>query len=177
MGFFDLFNPHGAEKWELEKEFMRERHEQKLDLERRKVEARISVEEKKAELERARLDYQLRDEQEKLKEDFEPIIDEESEEDSPMMKMLAPIAAKLLNNNAQPPTPTSSESLNPVETLKTQAVSFSDEEIDIIYKELPDAYKKIAKTLPDEEIRKFIKRRYPTITEECLIRASARTKR
>jgi len=182
MAWFDWIGRQSREKWELEKEFLRERHDQKLDLERRRKEIDLLTAEKRSQLERARLDYQIKSEEEKLKEDFEDFEDEtlDDGDDSQEMKLLAPFLTKILNKNTAPVGDDSSRNTATPPTTQQAAppgLTFTDEELDEIYKSTPDQYKKLAKLMTDEQIKKFIRSRYPAITDECLSRACIRIKR
>lgn len=178
MGLFDWINKKATEKWIIEQDFLRERNEQKLEMEREKHDLKLSVAKKQSQLEICRLDYQIRDEQEKLKEDFDSTDDEEDGEgDNPMLKIFGPVVANMMNSNRPAQTP-SENLLNP-STPNTipDGVSFTDDELNEIYKAIPTPYKQIAKTMSEQQIAEFIKGKYPKITQECLNRAVMRVKK
>jgi len=189
MGIFDYFKQKKAlkkafeeKKEELELEFMKERHEQKLDLDRRKKEIDLIVAEKRAELERERLEYQIQEQKSRLQEAMADEYDEndEHEQDSPEMRLIAPIVANLLNKNTQ-----SNLSINNSKEQSTLSpkiegsglVSYTDEEIEAIYQNADKKYITMARGMPDSVIATFIKQKIPNIDEDTLKRAIVRVKR
>lgn len=183
MGFFNFFRAGSAEfdkkREEQKLEFEREKHEQRLELERRRKEIDILTAEKRAALERARLDYQIKDEERKIKEDFEDYIEDDDDEDSAETKLLYPLLANILSKNNAPVGDNSKKDIETPPNIQAAPaeLSLSDEEIDEIIKASPPQYIKAARLMSDEQIKKLIRGRYPTISEDTLARACARIKR
>lgn len=180
MGFFDkIFNSRqNAEKWELEKEFLREKNDQKLELERRRKEIELLTAEKRAALERARLEYQLREEEERLKEDFAEEIDDDDGEDSEMMKILAPAIAKFINPNQSQPAAVFKSDDDAYKPPNPPAmVELSDDEINTIYQATDKKYIAMARIMPDDKIKSFLLSRYPNLSDDTIKRAILRIKR
>jgi len=170
MGIFDFIGRRAREKFALEQEFLREKHEQKLDLERRKKEIDLITAEKRAELERMRLEYQIKEQQIRIREDFDEDYDE-SDEDSAEMKLLAPLLTNFLNNNQKP------AEINSIRTEHTQTQNssnsgaVSDLELLEIWDKTPEKYKIAARMMTDEQIKEVIKKQLPLADNDTLTRA------
>lgn len=180
MTFWAFFNSKtNREKWEIEKEFIRERNEQKLELERRRKEIDLLTAEKRAAVERARLDYQLREEEERLKEDFaEEIDDDDDGNDSEMMKILAPAIAKFINPNQSQPAAVFKSDDDAYKPPNPPAmVELSDDEINTIYQATDKKYIAMARIMPDDKIKSFLLSRYPNLSDDTIKRAILRIKR
>ncbi len=179
MGLFDYITGHRREKWTIEQQHLKDKAELKLEFERRKKELEIGIAEKRQELERSRLDYQIREQQERFKEQFEEYDDEETQPTE--LEMLAPFLTEILNKNKVQSQTAGGSNGSSQKTLDTPiippAVSFNDDEIDEIYKALPQVYRSVAKQLSDDQIKNFVRSKYPTITEDCLNRAILRIKK
>lgn len=184
MGILSFLTRRSDEKHQLEIDFLREKNEIKLQAERDRRDLEISLKKKKQELDEKLLDYKIRDAEEKIKEDFEDYDDDDDEtgsEEQQLLKMFAPAINGMMNKNTNSPqnTPPAIENPNNNITKATSqagGVTFTDDEINEIYKSLPAVYKKVARGLSDDQIKNFIKSKYPQIADECLNRMIAKVK-
>lgn len=179
MGLFDFINKRSNEKHQLELDFIREKNEIKLQTERDRRDLEISLKRKKLELDEKILEYKIKDQEEKIREDFESYDDEEEtdDQDQSMLKMFAPAIAGMMNKQNIPPNnPPTEAVITSTQTSSSVGVTFSDEEISELYKSLPAVYKSVAKTMTDDQIKNFIKGKYPNVAEECLNRMILRIK-
>jgi hypothetical protein len=118
------------------------------------------------------------DQRRRIDEDFNDYDDaDDSDGEANMLKMFAPAINGMLSKTNSPQTPTPTPPQQQQEVSTVSEISFSDAEIEEIYKALPQVYKTVAKTMSDQQIAEFIKGKYPAISSECLIRAIARVKR
>ena len=162
------------QRFELERAFIQEKQEQRLEFEKRKREIELSTIEKRAELEKAKLEYDIKDHQARIQEDFGD--DEEEESDSSdINNMMAGLLGGILTKS----DPQQAQKLEQQTTLQTPVmasetsglVEFSDEEIKIILSSIDKKYLKMAKLMPDSTIKQLIKSKYANISEDSLNRA------
>lgn len=179
MAFWDFFTGHATEKWEIEKEFLKERNEQRLDIERRRKELRLTTDEKREELERKKLDYMIKEQDMRMQEDFMPVEEETDEQDSAEMKVLAPMLARFLNPQATSSSESvsSSQSINPTNPTM---IHLTDAEIDELYQSTKMQQPKLvesAKGMPIELLKGMIRQQYPALDDDSVNRAAIRIKR
>jgi hypothetical protein len=186
MGLIDWFkSKYSREKEMAEIEFIKERNEIRLEAERKRRDLELGVKGKRAELEEQRLTYQIEEQKARLDEAMGEDSDDEEEDKDPdqaTLQTLMPMIQQMMNKNTSQ-TPATIETSTIITPLNTQTsntvagVTFSDDEINEIYKSLPQVYKTVARSMTDQQIIEFIKGKYPAVTEECLNRMVARVKR
>lgn len=181
MGFFDLFTGQARKKADLELEFIKDRNEIRLEHERKRKELEFSDKEKRAQLNNIMMDYKIKEQERKIQEDFEEFEDDEEEENSEqtLIKMFAPAINGMLTKQSTPQSqPPVSEVLPQTvqQESKKGGLTFSDTELEEIYKALPQVYKTIARGMTKEQIETFILNKYPNIEKECLNRMVLRVK-
>ena len=161
-----------AEKWDLEKEFLREKQEAKLEYEKRRKDIEFITIEKRQKLEQMKLDYEIANQEAMIEEDFGEETEGElagNSEDQLLSQILTKIIDKNSNNN--PIVSSSSEDQYYAHTPTiTQSIDLSDEEINNIIDNLDPKYLKMAKIMSSGQIKSFIKNKYPTISEKSLNR-------
>jgi hypothetical protein len=180
MGLWKFLNRRSDEKAQIELDFLREKAEIKLQHERERRDLELSLKRKKQELDEKIIDYKIREQEERMKEDFEDLYqsDDDDEETDPSLKMFAPMIAQMLKTNSPQNVTPSVEVVTKADLSppKADGVTFTDEEINDIYKSLPAIYKKVARSMTDQQIIEFIKEKYPAITQECLNRMILKVK-
>lgn len=163
-------------KLEIEKDYLQQKNEQKLDFEKRKREIELGTLEKKAELERLKLDYQIKEEQTAIIEDFSEDDSGFSEENegSEENMLLNTILSKVITSNSPPginSLENQSSKNNPTFEQPGGELELSDDEIKIILDKIEPSYLKMAKSLPSETLKKLVKSKYPQINNSSLERA------
>lgn len=116
-------------------------------------------------------EIELKREQQKLRELEEQLseYDEDEEEDTPdnadalLLQILAPVLSRGVS---QPSVPAAS----PVQSAE-QYVQFTDDEIRQTLKQFDKKKLKMAKAMPDDTLRKYVRAHIPTISPESEMRA------
>lgn len=179
MGLWDWIT-RPSDKKQLELDFIKEKNEIKLEAERRKHDIDLGIREKKSELDKIMLEYKIKDQEARIEEEFGDIIENQDDENSSevqLLKMFTPAIAGMMNKSqpTQDQPLGSAIPINPI-SEKPSGLTFTDEEINDIYKALPQVYKTLAKTMDTDQIKKFITGKYPNIDPECLNRMVLRVK-
>lgn len=179
MGILDIFGRKQREREQIELEYLRERNEIRLDSERKKKDMDLRLKEKRQELDEKLLDYKIRDAEARIDEEFSDQPEGDGSEEDQILKTFAPMITGLTKGNSPHTVAALQQPVQSptVELSKAATLTFTDDEIEEIYKTLPPEYKKIARSAPDPLIRKFVLDRYPAIAEECLNRMILRVKR
>ena len=177
MGFLGLFSSDARrreqqlEKWELEKQFLQDKHEAKLRYEERRKDVEFLQIQKKAELENIKLDYEIRKHQQLIEEDFGEEIDEaEPQED----KLLSNIFSQIMSNqNKQQSLDTFNAPglANDFQNSPVADSQMSDREINNLIDNVDKKYIDMARKMPNSVIKSFIKKQYPDIDEQTINRA------
>lgn len=180
MGFLSLFRSeekrrqHDIEKWELERQFLADKHEAKLEYEKRRKDLEFITLQKRADLENLKLDYEIREAQAQIAEDFDGSDDDDEtpQED----KLLSNIFSQIMASKQQPPQQIIND-FNPGMTEPNTsnppgaALDLSDQDINNILDGIDQKYLKMAQKMPDGMIKAYIKKQYPQVDDKTLIRA------
>lgn len=178
MRFFDIFGGQRQTKQdiklELEKDFLQEKHDLKLEFERRRREIELETREKRAELERLKLDFEIKAQKQMIEDEFSDFEEDDSEGDETnalltqfvggIMAKHTPQTAKSLENSPSPPT-----SSNYFAAPEKPAIT--DDDIRDMIDTIPPKYLKLAKKMDDATIKIFIRGKYPTLDDATIERA------
>lgn len=158
MSFFTLFKTQRHDFSDSDRELATKVKQQNAEL--RKLELEI----RKEELQNQKIKNRLLAQQEinDLRSQMSFNNDDE-EENNPLDNLAAGLLNKLMMGN------TVADNSNHPQTLdKPATVSLSSEQIQEIINQLPKSALKIAKKMDNEQIRIFIRNRYPDIDEESI---------
>jgi hypothetical protein len=181
MGIFSIFTKKKAENnykgynfSDEEREFGAEIRAKNKEIKLLKLEREKELEILKYEKDRLRLKAEINE----LKDELQP----EYEEDEPMQdnqtdntfnNLLGTVAMAMMQKN-QPQHTNNLQSSNPPQTNSKNnddgKLSLNDEQLKDIISEIPKKYLILAKTMPDDTIKQYIRGKYPELDEETINR-------
>jgi hypothetical protein len=137
----------------------------------KQLENRLKMEEMRLESEARKLELQARIAEAQSSLDELQGEDEEVSDTPDFNTILMTLALKFLQGKSDTSTfsaPVGFPQTSPTATASDVSPSLSDEQIDNMYKTLPDNVKKIAKTMSDEQIKNYLSKNGQNFDEETI---------
>lgn len=156
-----------------------ERKRIQIEHEKAVYDEKLKTIQRQQELERVKLDYQIKEQQCKIDEEFSDYPDgfeeaiEEHTEDVPswLAPYVAPLLGKLLNQGQGPTPPPTINSSSGSNTSGDGPLTLNDDELRAIVQAMDPMQRKQAQKMEDGQIKSLVRMKYPKITDECLERA------
>jgi hypothetical protein len=158
-------------------DFKEELKRARLEHEKSIMDEKLKTIRKQQEYDQVLLDMKIKEQQALMEEKFSDVPEEvedfiEESDDVPdwIKPYIGPLVQKFVNgNNQSQPSPISPQSVD--DNSKGEGMTFTNEELKAIKMSASKNDISMLKSLPDAQIKSYIRGKYPKITDECLERA------